>query len=102
MMQEQMQTKLDGYVAVFEAAKARTGSDEVAAMIVEQLGKDSRTAILQNGRGNGAAKPTVVDRDGAATPKQVGLLRRLGAKEFPAGLTKAAASSWIDQLQERR
>ena len=50
MMQEQMQTKLDDYVAVFELAKARTGSEEIAAMIVEQLGKDSRTAMLSNGR----------------------------------------------------
>ena len=37
----------DEYVSVFNAVKAKVGSDEVAAVILDQVGKDGRVQAMQ-------------------------------------------------------
>ena len=102
-METQTQTQVNSYVELFKQIKEEVGDSQIAAQLVEQIGKDRRTAILrgfervssskssfaENGKGN--------DKDEQeATPKQLGYLRQLGM-EIPENLSKKQASEMIDQ-----
>lgn len=108
MEQEELHNKLDFYVQAFERARQKVGDDAAAAAIVEQVGKDFRTALLmadRNGRQRtserrGSTGSGFGNGDQAATPAQMGYLRSLGVSEIPAGLTKAQASRMIDEALE--
>ena len=87
---EEIQMKVDFYADAFEKANAKLGNAELASLIVQQIGKDLRTAQIQgtsgnSGNGNGTQ----------ATPKQLAYLERLGV-DVPAGVTKKQASELID------
>ncbi len=91
MEQEEVQTKIDFYADAFEKANAKLGNAELASLIVQQIGKDLRTAQIQGTGGNsGNSNGT------QATPKQLAYLRRLGVP-FEEGITKQRASEMIDE-----
>ena len=98
--------RLDMYLELFEAAKARISDDHAAAVIVDQIGRDIRVEAMMEEReaarrarreasgeaqqaGNGSG-------NGPATQKQVDWLRDLGVR-VPQFLTKAKASEMLDE-----
>ena len=94
--------KIEAYVEIFEDAKRRVGNDEAAIAIVEQIGKDTRTAqIWAERNGNGDGNTLAASSNGElATSKQIGYLKRLGV-DVPKGMTKEDASQKIDELTGR-
>jgi len=90
----EIQNKVHKYVQVFDDMKKRVGSDEVAAVILEQVGKDNRCELMRDG----GVRQAVVNRDpdAPATSKQIGYLKHLGV-EISERLTKEQASELIDQ-----
>ena len=94
-MNEAIQTQLDGYVEAFEAAKERVGDVEVAAAIVQEIGKTQRTEMLRGNRPINNEGKRVIDGDAPASEKQLSFLKRLGVKASP-GISKAEASQKID------
>ncbi|MCH8823238.1 MAG: hypothetical protein IH984_06980 [Planctomycetes bacterium] len=89
---EDIQMKVDFYADAFEKTHVRVGNGELASMIVPQIGKDLRTAQIQNANGNSCKS----NGDVAATPKQLAYLKRLGVS-FEEGLSKKQASELIDE-----
>ena len=49
---EEIQQKVDFYADAFEKANAKLGNTELAGLIVQQIGKDLRTAQIQRASGN--------------------------------------------------
>ena len=91
---EDIQTKVDFYADAFEKANARVGNGELASLIVQQIGKDLRTAQIQGASGNSGNS----NGDVPATPKQLAYLKRLGVP-FEEGLSKKQASELIDEAK---
>ncbi len=89
---EDIQAQVDFYADAFEKANAKLGNAELASLIVQQIGKDLRTAQIQGGSGNSGNS----NGDVPATPKQLAYLQRLGIN-VPAGLSKQQASELIDK-----
>ena len=85
-METETQISLESYLKAFEHAKARVGDDQVAAVIVEQIGKDARAAMIRQERASSTGL-LATNRDAPATPKQIGLLRHLGVPAAEARLT---------------
>ena len=84
---------VENYVKVFEQVKSRVGSDEVAAVILDQIGKDARVAVMNGSFG--ARKSSSRDE---MTAKQFGMLKHLGV-EIPDGCSKTRASELIDEAK---
>ena len=99
MEQTQLTSKIDFYVEAFERVREKTGDDKVAAIIVEQLGKDERTAVMRGDQSRSAGKQ-VSNGDAPATEKQIDFLRTLGVEDIPDGLTRRRASEMIDEARE--
>ena len=74
--------------------KARVGGDEIAAAIIDQVGKDGRVAVM-NGSVNARQSGSSGDE---MTPKQFGMLKYLGV-EIPENCTKLRASELIDEAK---
>ena len=77
----------------------KVGSDEVAAVILEQVGKDQRCERMM---GSSEFRRNAVNDgdDTQATSKQISYLKRLGV-EVTAGLTKQQASELIDEAMAK-
>ncbi len=97
-MESGIQVKIAEYIEVYESVLSKVGEKDVAAIIVEQIGKDSRVEAMHKEsqaafRGNGkqiANQP--------ASQKQRAYLRRLGVSiRNGQDLTKAQASQLIDE-----
>lgn len=89
---EEIQMKVDFYADAFEKANAKLGNVELASLIVQQIGKDLRTAQIQGSSGNSGNS----NGDVPATPKQLAYLERLGVP-FEEGISKKQASELIDE-----
>jgi len=76
---------IDQYVELYDAIQEKTPSDEVAIAILQEIGKDKRSKIIAEVRG-----------DGPATEKQKNYLKDLGV-EFDDSITKKDASDMIEQ-----
>lgn len=76
---------IDQYVELYDAIQEKTPSDEVAIAILQEIGKDKRSKIIAEVRGN---EP--------ATEKQKNYLKDLGI-EFEDSITKKDASDMIEQ-----
>jgi len=50
-----MKMEVDRYVNLFQSVKARVGSDEVAAVILDQIGKDGRVRVMNGGSAGSSA-----------------------------------------------
>jgi hypothetical protein len=75
---------IDQYVELYDAIQEKTPSDEVAIAILQEIGKDKRSKIGAEVRG-----------DGPATEKQKNYLKDLGV-EFDDSITKKDASDMIE------
>jgi len=94
---EALKQEASEYVALLDELRIRLGDTESALAVLDQIGKDRRVRMMgtrDSGlvAGNGYSS----NGDEPATPKQLGLLRRLGINP-PAGLTKKSASTLIDK-----
>ena len=91
---------VETYIQTYEQIKASVKNDEVAAVILNQIGKDARTAVMA---GSGAVEDRprrVVRGDEPATDKQKGYLEKLGVG-FENGVTRKEASELIEQAKSR-
>ncbi|MFG0285167.1 MAG: hypothetical protein ACF8R7_12155 [Phycisphaerales bacterium JB039] len=89
-MENEVKTTLE----LFEQVKERVGSDEVAIALVQEVGKDLRTAMMRHA-GNGLdSHPS--ESGTAMTPKQGAFLQRLNVK-IDESWDRAEASRQIDQ-----
>ena len=71
--------------------------DQAALVILQEMGKASRTNRIRLEREANAAKVSFTSsEDVPATEKQIGFLTRLGVK-VPEGLSKREASALLDQ-----
>ena len=97
-----MKMGVDRYVELFEKVKARVGSDEVATVILEQVGKDNRVRVMQGSSGEldqpGDAR--VIMTDDAATEKQLAYLKQLGVS-CDDNVTRKEASELIDDAVQK-
>ncbi|MCH8823242.1 MAG: hypothetical protein IH984_07000 [Planctomycetes bacterium] len=89
---EDIQAQVDFYADAFEKAQARVGDGELASLIVQQIGKDLRTAQIQGASG----KSSNSNGDVLATPKQLAYLKQLGVT-VEEGISKKQASELIDE-----
>ncbi len=89
--------RVEGYLRVYERVNSVVKHAEVAAAIIEQVGKDARCESLMNGRSNGNGHANG-NGDMPATEKQLGYLAKLGV-QVPAGVSKREASRLIDEAQ---
>lgn len=87
--------RIDEYLEVYGRVKAVVKDAEVVAVVIEQVGKDSRCACLMEGRSNGNGNGNGEQR---ATEKQIGFMESLGI-DVPADCTKREASRLIDEAQ---
>jgi hypothetical protein len=76
---------IDQYVELYDAIQEKTPSNEVAIAILQEIGKDKRSKIGAEVRG-----------DGPATEKQKNYLKDLGV-EFDDSITKKDASDMIER-----
>ena len=88
--------RVEEYLEVYEQVNTVVKSAEVAAAIIEQIGKDTRCEWLmaaERSNGNGQS-----NGNEPATEKQLGFLKALKV-DVSAGLSKAEASRMIDEAQ---
>jgi hypothetical protein len=76
---------IDQYVELYDAIQEKTPSDEVAIAILQEIGKDKRSKVIAEVRG-----------DEPATEKQKNYLKDLGV-EFDDSITKKDASDMIER-----
>ena len=88
---------VEQYMQKYEQIKASVKSDEIAAVILDQLGKDRRVEAMKNGAAEGESK-RVVRGDEPATQKQKDYLAKLQVP-FEEGLTRKEASAKIDEAK---
>ena len=97
MEREELQTQIDVYLEAFERIKNATGSDEVAAALVDQIGRDARVRAMRGSESDFAPRAkSVIHGDEPASAAQLSYLKRLGVKA-PVGISKAEASAMLDQ-----
>ena len=88
--------EVDKYIELYGQVKANVGSDEIAAVILDQVGKDGRVERMSGNSGFHFDNSGSTDQ--MKTPKQFGKLKYLGV-EIPENCTKQKASELIDQAQ---
>ncbi len=84
--------EVDKYIELYGQVKANVGSDEIAAVILDQVGKDGRVERMNGNSGFHFESSGSSDQ---ITPKQYGMLKHLGV-EIPENCTKQQASDLID------
>ena len=91
--------RLVHYLDLFEEIRGKVDSEEAAAAVLNQIGKDMRMQqMMTRGR---SVVGSAGNGDQPATEKQRSFLRDLGAKNLPENLSREDASSMIDQLQAK-
>ncbi len=86
-MKTEIQKSISEYVELYDAIQEKAPSNEVAIAILQEVGKDKRTAEIAE-----------VSSYGLATEKQKKFLKDLGV-EFDDSITKKEASDLIEQNQ---
>ena len=84
---------VDNCVELFKAIEQKVERPEVAVALVQELGKNYRTELMQMGRGSVVAKSSAGDQP--ASTKQINYLKFLGV-EIPSDLNRKDASQLID------
>lgn len=88
---------IERYMQAFETIRQRVGDDHIATAIMQELGKDARTAQLSRERQNGWHKEEKSTKsEQVATQKQLEYLRDLGVN-VSQGMTKQQATELIEQ-----
>lgn len=88
-MKTEIEKSIKQYVELYDAIQEKTGSNEIAIVILQEIGKDRR------GREIAENKDNVL-----ATEKQKNCLRDLGI-EFPESITKREASDLIAEKLDK-
>ena len=86
-MKKEMKESISQYVELYDAIQEKTGNDAVTAVILQEIGKDTRMSKIAGTGSNG---------NGPATEKQKDYLKDLGV-EFADSITKKEASDMIEQ-----
>lgn len=84
-MKKEIQKSISEYVELFDAIQEKVPGNDVAIAILQEVGKDKRTAEIAE-----------VSSDGLATDKQKKYLKDLGV-EFDDSITRKEASGLIEQ-----
>ena len=84
-MKTEMMKSVNQYVELYDTIQEKAPSEEVAIAILREVGKDKRSKIFAEARG-----------DEPATEKQKNYLKDLGV-EFDDSITKKEASDKIEQ-----
>ncbi len=94
--------RVDFYKQLVDQLVGFVPDTAVVASVVEQVGKDLRMGQILRRESNTSNGSDSWNGSGEqpATAKQIGFLRRLGAKDIPAGLSKREASRAIDEAQQ--
>ena len=87
--------EVDKYIELYGQVKASVGSDKIAAVILDQVGKDGRVERMNGSSGFHFESSGSSDQ---ITPKQFGKLKYLGV-EIPENCTKQKASELIDKAK---
>ncbi len=84
--------KIEYYASLLEQIKQRVNDPQVALVILQQIGKDTRMQTIQSTQAKENPK------DGPATEKQIGFLKDLGV-EIKPGLSRKEASVLISKVK---
>ena len=84
-MKKEIQKSISEYIELFDAIQEKVPGNDVAIAILQEVGKDKRTAEIAE-----------VSSDGLATDKQKKYLKDLGV-EFDDSITRKEASDLIEQ-----
>ena len=87
-MESKDMDKLDSYTELYDEIREKTESDSAAVAILQEMGKDRRSAQIRE-------EKTTVNHE-PATEKQKRFMKRLGMN-IPAGVTKKEASALLDE-----
>lgn len=87
-MKAQIQKEIDHYVELYDAVQTKTGNDDIAVVIFQEITKDTRMRYIQK------------SDDGLATERQKELLCDRGIS-FPDELTRKEASNLIEQVLQK-
>lgn len=87
-MDENMQTKLDNYLELFDEIRKKTTDSREALALLTEVSKDRRMEEIREEKKAGNSRP--------ATDKQKGFMNKLGIK-YPKNVTKQEASVLIDE-----
>ena len=88
---------VEQYVQTYEQIKASVKNDEIAAVILDQIGKDGRVEAMQNGATENEPRRVVREKE-PATQKQKAFLEKLQVP-FDKDITRKEASAQIDQAK---
>lgn len=87
-MDENIQTKLDNYLELFEELKQKTGDERAALTLLQEVAKDRRMEEIRQEKEGRNNQP--------ATEKQKRFMDDLGI-QYPKTVTKQEASVLIDE-----
>ncbi|MCH8073995.1 MAG: hypothetical protein IIA09_18855 [Proteobacteria bacterium] len=88
---------MDEYVELFDEIRNKVDSEEAAAAVLNQIGKEMRMRQMF-ARRDDARRVSLSNGDRSASEKQVKYLKRLGVT-IPEGLTRKQASNLIDEAK---
>lgn len=88
---------MDEYVELFGEIRNKVDSEEAAAAVLNQIGKEMRMRQMF-ARRDDARRVSLSNGDRPASEKQVEYLKRLGVT-IPEGLTRKQASNLIDEAK---
>ena len=89
---------VEKHIDLFEKVKARVGSDEIAAVILDQIGKDDRVLAMRESGMTPRRDDVRIVNGEPATEKQIAYLKRLGV-DFKDDITRQEASDLIDKAK---
>lgn len=92
-MDEKTNQQIDKYIDLLNSITEKTGDNESAAIIFQQ--------ILRDRRGFNGTEKKVVNGDAEPTENQIQYLKKLGAV-IPEGINRQRASELIDETRKMR
>ncbi len=98
-MDTEIKERIAYYLGLYGELREQCGSSEVAIAVLQQLGKDTRMAKIQNWEKRNDENGT--NGDMPATTKQLAFMRKLGL-DIPTSVTKKEASALIDEEKRNR
>ncbi len=87
-MDKNIQTKVDGYLDIFQDIRRKTSDDKIALALLQEVSKDRRSDEIKQEKELRNNQP--------ATEKQRKFMDSLGIK-YPKSVTKQEASVLIDE-----
>ena len=97
-IQQTSAERLSFYLNLYEQIRRQVGNEQVAASILQEIGKDRRASIIHSSRQADTGLRSNENSSQPATPKQLKFLKQLGV-QVSENLTKKEASDLIDRAQ---